>query len=309
MVMIKLSIIIIHYKTYALTQRCLANFSIDKDWEVIIVDNDSQDGAQEKILKEFPDIQWVCNSTNEGFGRANNLGVKHAKGKFILLLNSDMLVSHETILKCLDFFDTHPDTGVLSCKLLNEDGSLQKSTYAFIGDNEEVWRMNLLVDKIRHYSQPKEIKAIMGSFFMMRKEDFIQLGGFDPDFFMYCEELDLCDRVSIELKKEIIYLDEVEAIHKHGGSSDGTWSARQTWLSRALLVYKRKGPLYYIGYHLTMTFTIITNFLLGWKLGNEYQKSWNKTVKAYRANRLMYWKIPFNFTRKRGTGNKLLRSA
>lgn len=307
--MLELSIIIVHYKTLNLTRRCLASIDIQKNWEVIIVDNDSQDGAKEQIEKEFPIVKWITNKSNEGFGRANNLAVEHAKGEYILLLNSDMLVDSSTILTCVEYFGTHHNIGVLGCKLKNEDGTPQKSTYNFVGDNEEIWRVNLLADKLKNYREPRKIKAVMGSFFIMKRKDFEKLGGFDPDFFMYCEELELCDRVSKNLNKEIVYLDQVEAKHKHGGSSDGSWSARQTWLSRALLVYKRKGLVYYIGYHWVMLLTLITNFLLGWKISKEYQKSWQKTAKAYRANRLMYWKIPFTFTRKRGTGKKLLRSA
>lgn len=304
--MIQLSIIIVHYKTLELTQRCLLNLDIQKHWEIIIVDNNSQDGAKDKILKEHPYIKWITNPENEGFGRANNIGVAHSKGEFILLLNSDMLVEHEAIQKCIEYFDLHSNVGVLGCKLINEDGSLQKSTYAFIGENEEIWRTNLLVDKIKRFKEPKNIRAVMGSFFIMRKEDFQQLEGFDPDFFMYCEELDLCDRVVNELNKEIIYYPDIRATHKHGGSSEGSWSAQQTWLSRALLVYKRKGLFYYITYHFVMSITILTNFLLGWKIGKEYQQSWRKTVRAYRSNRKIYFQIPFIYSRKRGNGKNML---
>ena len=307
---IQISIIIVHYKTLELTSRCLKSLYESKieGAEIIIVDNDSNDGAKENILSEFPSIKWITNSSNEGFGRANNLGAKNALGKHLLFLNSDMIVPQNTIESCLDHLEKNSEIGALGPKLLNEDGSHQKSTYRHIGGHQELLKDNLLLDKLYKFKAP-DIRAIMGSFLMIPKDAFVQSKGFDPDFFMYCEELDLCDRIA-DLGKTIVYFDEVHAIHKHGGSStDSGWSLRQTYLSRALLVYKRKGLGDYILSHWIYTFNFFINFLLMWKLDKNYRDDYWISQRAYFKNWLLYWKIPFKFGSKLGNGKQYLKSA
>lgn len=277
------------------------------EYEIIVVDNDSNDGAGEKITTEFPSVNWMYNSENEGFGRANNMGANAAKGNYLLFLNSDMLVPNNTIERCLDKMEQNDKIGVLGPQLLNEDGTLQKSCYYYVGEHAEILKDNLLLDKLISFKQPS-LKAVMGSFMVIRKEVFTTVGGFDPDFFMYCEELDLCDRIRA-LGLEITYIDEVHAIHKHGGSSDREWSIRQTYLSRALLVYKRKGIGAYFVSHALFKFNFITNLFLMWLLDKDYRKGFWKSNRAYFFNWLTYWTIPFTFTRILGTGKKLLKSA
>lgn len=306
-----LSIIIVHYKTFELTQRCIQSiFETTKsvDFEIIVVDNDSNDGAGEKITTSFPSVKWIYNSTNEGFGRANNLGAKEAKGKYLLFMNSDMLIPENTINNCLIFMVENPNIGVLGPKLLNEDGSFQKSTYNYIGDHQEILKNNLLLDKLMNFKTPS-LKAVMGSFMIIPNHVFKEVNGFDPDFFMYCEELELCSRIN---KKgyQIVYFDEEYAIHKHGGSSTASnWVVKQTILSRSLLVLKQKGLGGYLLSHIFYHFNFCTNFFLMWLIDKPYRKGFWSSGKCYFSNWLTYWRIPFTFTPQFGKGNKLLKSA
>lgn len=301
--MSKLSIIIVHYKTFELTQRCIQSiFESTKnvDFEIIVVDNNSNDGAGEKITSTFPSVKWIYNSNNDGFGRANNIGAKEAKGNYLLFMNSDMLIPENTINKCLDYMLAHTNIGVLGPKLLNEDGSFQKSTYHYVGNQQELLKDNLLLDKLYSFKTPA-LKAVMGSFMIIPKNVFEQVNGFDPDFFMYCEELDLCERIT-EKRYEICYFEEVHAIHKHGGSATtSNWVLKQIYLSRSLLVFKRKGIWSYIISHHIHLFNFITNFCLMWLLDKKYRKGFWITSRCYFSNWLIYWSIPFNFTRKLGT--------
>lgn len=306
--MIKLSIIIVHYKTYALTRQCINSIGYNDTWEIIIVDNNSQDGSKQKIKNEFPFVKWIENEQNEGFGRANNIGASETKGEFLLFMNSDMLIPENTIENCLQYIRTNPKIGVLGPKLLNEDGSLQKSAYHFIGDHQEILQENLLLDKLLKFKTPP-IKAVMGSFMIIPKDVFRKVNGFDPDFFMYCEELDLCSRIA-KIGYKIVYFDSEFAIHKHGGSSTTSeWVVRQTYLSRSLLVLKQKGISGYFIAHFIHHLNFLTNFILMWLLDDRYRKSFWTTNKSYFSNWLNYCKIPFTFNKNLGKGNKLLKSA
>ena len=138
---IELSIVIVNYKTPKLTYRCIDSINKNynsNNYEIIVVDNNSGDESKELITSSFLDVKWIDNSKNDGFGRANNIGINHSKGKYILLLNSDILVPKETIESCLNEIKKDAKIGVLGCKLLNEDGSIQKSTYPYIADYEGV---------------------------------------------------------------------------------------------------------------------------------------------------------------------------
>lgn len=298
----KLSIIIVNYKTPELTLRCIESIYtsiVDSTFEVIVADNDSQDNSKEKISHSFPSVKWISNSYNAGFGRANNLGVKHAKGEFILLLNSDMLLLPDQNLNVLlNRIKDNSKIGIIGCKLLNEDGSFQKSVYYDIGTLKRELRNNVLWYKLTK-PVPKKLDAVMGSFMLFRKTDFEKLKGFDEDFFMYAEELELCMRFKRKLQKEIIYDENYIAIHKHGGSSKvSDWSINQNMLSNALLHFKLNGWLGYFRYHTIFLINIMTNLVFSFTLEKKLKKSYLKTYKAYFIHFFTYFKIPFYYTFK-----------
>ena len=297
-----LSIIIINYKTPELTLRCIESIYasvIDVSFEVIVVDNDSQDNSKEKITHSFPSVKWISNTYNAGFGRANNLGVKHAKGEFILLLNSDMLLLPDQNLNVLlNRIKDNSKIGIIGCKLLNEDGSFQKSYYYDIGTIKRALRNNILWYKLTK-PKPQKLDAVMGSFMLFRKSDFNTLGGFDEDFFMYAEELELCMRFQRILEKKIIYDERYTAIHKHGGSSVASnWSIQQNMLSNALLHLKLNGWTGYFLYHFVFHFNIITNLVLWFTLGDHQKQSYSRMYKAYLSHYSQYFKIPFYYSFK-----------
>jgi GT2 family glycosyltransferase len=291
-----LSIIIVNYKTPDLTIRCIKSIPIDSKIEVIVVDNDSNDGSIEQISSKFDNIKILKSTYNSGFGRANNLGVKNANGEYILLLNSDMLLlPNNNLQDCINQFYKDTNIGVLGCKLLNEDSSFQKSTYYDVATLKNLLSYNILWFKI-FKPKPTSLDAIMGSFMIFRKKDFENLSGFDEDFFMYAEELELCARFKKSGKK-ILYFDQYTAIHKHGGSSEGSnWSLKQNLLSNALLQLKVNGFLGYLFYHLVFQINILTNVLLYFTLDKMNRKSYNRLYYAYFSNYLIYFKIPFYYT-------------
>jgi GT2 family glycosyltransferase len=304
-----LSIIIVNYKTPELTTRCIesvCNSTVNFGFEIIVVDNDSQDNSEEKITKKFPNVKWINSGDNLGFGRANNLGAQNAMGKNFLLLNSDMLLEKETLEKSLSILNNDSTIGALGCHLINEDGTDQKSVYYHIGDYNGVLKDNLFYNYL-FYKQPTKIKGIMGAFMLIPQNIFDQVNGFDPDFFMYAEELELCTRIS-KAGYKIEYTEETTAIHKHGGSSSSKrWSQRQNLVSNALLYLKINGIFGYLFYHLLFHVNTITNFVLMWKLDKNYRKGYWQVQGDYYSNYFYYMQIPFLYSKKPGNGQRYLR--
>ncbi len=232
---IDLSIIIVNYNVKEFLQNLLTSIqksSLNVTKEIIVVDNASDDGSVEIIQEKFPDVKLIANKVNVGFGNANNIGLKLASGKFILLINPDAIVQEDTFQKLIEFFNSTPDAGIAGCKVLNSDGSLQLACRrGFPGpwtsftkvtglsklfpNNRLFARYNLTyLDENKTY----EVDAISGAFMMMRREVYEKIGGFDPEFFMYGEDLDLCYRTQ-KAGFKVYYVHTTQIIHYKGEST------------------------------------------------------------------------------------------
>lgn len=304
-----LSVIIVYFKTPHLLINCLEslNFSKDylKEYETIVVDNNSGDNAKAITIKKFSYVNWQNSHYNAGFGRANNLGINYSKGDYILLLNSDMIVSSENIQNCLIELQEKPEIGVLGCKLLNEDSTPQKSTYS-VASFRKLLDQNLVINKLWPMGE-EPIEAVMGSFMLIPRKVFEEVGGFDPDFFMYSEELDLCHRIARK-GYEIKYFEEATAIHKHGGSTTNKdWSMKQRYLSNALLFLKVRGYGGYLLYHMLFHFNTVTNFFAMWLLDARWRQSYRREQKYYFSNFVQYLVIPFLYSKGMGKGKRMLK--
>lgn len=304
----EVSIIIVNYRTPELTIRCIDSIVqfAKATHEIIVVDNHSQDNSAALIRSAYPTIKIIENPDNEGFGRGNNHGARMSKGNYLLLLNSDIILQENCIDHCLELIKKRADIGVLGCKLVNDDGSDQNSRYYDVATLKSIWRTNLLVDKFFTFKNG-ELEAVMGAFFLMPRDLYQKLGGFDPDFFMYSEELELCKRVRNQ-GLNIVYTDDVVAIHKHGGSSAGsTWSIRQNLLSNALLYLKTGGFLYYLAYHFTKGLNYFLNILVLWKMNKAFRKNFWFEVKMYYSNFWRYFALPFRYSKRYNSGKTYLK--
>ena len=230
-----LSIIIINYNVKEFLQNLLhsiekASANINK--EIIIVDNASDDGSVELIKQRFPSCKLISNDKNLGFGKANNQALKIATGKYFLLINPDSIVSEDTFDKMIAFFKKNSEAGLAGCKILNPDGTLQlacRRSYpgpwtsfckvtglSNLFPRSKIFaRYNLTyLDENKTY----EVDAISGSFMMMRKEVYDKVGGFDEEFFMYGEDLDLCYQIKSAGYK-VFYVHRTQVIHYKGEST------------------------------------------------------------------------------------------
>ncbi|WP_418790835.1 glycosyltransferase family 2 protein [Phosphitispora sp. TUW77] len=227
------SFIIVNYNTKRITADCIQSLIDNKhlkyiEHEIIVVDNASKDGSQEFIEANFPQVMLIKNKENLGFGKANNIGSKAANGKYLIFINSDTIAYETDFYSLLDISEANSQMGFLSCKILNEDGSIQSIGYNFPSLMNEIKLRLLLwnfkfIKKIRlnNYDDKGifEVDWLSGSFMICDKSLFELLGGFDKDIFMYSEDLDICYRAYSAGKINLIY-DRTSIYHLHGKSGN-----------------------------------------------------------------------------------------
>lgn len=209
MTQIDISIIIVSWNTRELLRACLhsiAEFLAADQVQVIVVDNRSRDGSAEMVAREFPQVLLIESGDNLGFSRANNLGLAKAIGRYILFLNPDTLFIDGSLVPCWQFAEEHPEAGLIGCRLLNGDGSLQKGSFIspglfatlFINLGLHVFlpatrrRRLFLCDK--DYEHNQKIDWMRGAFMLIERNKLERIGYFDEHLFMYAEDLDLCLR-------------------------------------------------------------------------------------------------------------------
>ncbi|MFH0733580.1 MAG: glycosyltransferase [bacterium] len=254
--MLDISIIVVNYnvKEFVLNlisslKKALVNF----EYEIIIIDNNSQDGSVELISEKYPDIKLIANKINVGFGSANNQGMEIAKGRFYCLINPDTIVKEDTFSKLFEFFDKTPDAGMAGCKVLNPNGTLQLACRrGFPGpwtSFTKVTGLSAFFPKSKLFAnynltyldenQTYEVDAISGAFMMLKREVYIKNGGFDTTFFMYGEDLDLCYRVQKSGYK-VYYVHTTEIIHYKGESTKRSSIDETKMFYEAMQIFVKK---------------------------------------------------------------------
>ena len=226
------SIIILSYNTSELTQRCVASLYADPSLpsctnEVIVVDNASTDHTVDRLCSAYPQTRFIVNDRNLGFARGNNVGLAAARGRYLLLLNSDTEARPGALRALVEFMDTHPETGACGPMLLNPDGSLQPSgrslpsvwsVFAGMTRIYRLWKRDLYLERGRDYTQVKQVGELSGAALMVRQTVYEQLGGFDPNFFAYYEDVDWCKRMG-DAGYAVYYVPAAQVIHHWKGTS------------------------------------------------------------------------------------------
>jgi len=164
-----------------------------------------------------------------------------------------------------------------------------------------------IVNNFKLNNKNQGIKAFMGCYMLIPKAVIERCGMFDPDFFMYSEEIDLCRRIT-KMNYKLFFYTELNAIHLFGGSTtDNQWANHQKLLSNALLHLKSGGIFNYLLYHFIWHINLISNFFAMWLLDKDYRKNFFAEQKYYFSNFAYYITIPFLYTKKPGNGKRLLR--
>lgn len=261
------SIVILNYNTFALTSnaiRSVYNFTTGVEFEVILVDNNSTEYDAALFKNEFPGIVLIKNTENAGFAKGNNFGIKHAKGNSILLMNSDVVLTENSILKCLQKLKSLPeDTAAISCKLTYPDGRIQYQCNRFPGILNpfmELTRIHKLFSKQKraeiflssYFDNLSDIYPdwIWGTFFMFKRELLHLLPGehLNEDYFMYCEDMKWCYDFK-KIHKRVYYFAGTTVLHLSGQSYTDK-ATKEVTIARneSDFVLKTKGLPYYLVY-------------------------------------------------------------
>lgn len=232
----ELSITICSWNTLADLRLCLASLEPERDdfldLEVIVVDNNSEDGSPDMVAMEFPRVRLLRQSVNLGFTGGHNHALSLRSHPTALLLNSDTIVHRGALLTLAKAAAARPGAGVLGPRLLNPDGSLQKSCRRFPNPIAAAFRntplgklfpnnrfvREYLMDDYDH-SLPRSVDWVSGAAMWVTGPALDILKGFDPEFFMYCEDVDLCWRAR-KAGYDVVYIPESVIVHAIGRSTD-----------------------------------------------------------------------------------------
>lgn len=233
----KLSIVVVNLNTKRLTLDSIKSIKEEGSKfkkEIIVIDNGSDDGSVEALRKlKNNNFHLIENDGNYGYSRANNQGMKIAKGEYIMLLNNDTIV-HKGALKALvDFAERTPDAGVVGSKLLNIDGSLQKSCYHFptiTNALKEYWfgKSGLFEKFAPKGEKPVEVDSVVGASFLITPKAQKKVGMLDERYFAYFEDIDYC-RQTWKAGLKVYYLPASVITHYHGATFKKLASQKDRW--------------------------------------------------------------------------------
>jgi GT2 family glycosyltransferase len=260
---IDVSVVIISLNTQKVLRECLeclARESVGLTVETIIVDNGSKDDSVAMVRAEFPAVQLIETGENLGFGRANNVAFEKARGRYIVLLNSDAFLTPDSLRKSVEKMDRDPKIGLAGARLTGRDGSWQPSARMFPNILTDFFVLSGLsgrFPKSRLFGrfdrtwadqmQPMAVDWVPGAYSILRREALEKVGHFDPRFFLYYEEVDLCKRIKAA-GYSIWYWPDIVVIHIGGESSRQMKSLQMSkagsqltlWRMRSTLLYYRK---------------------------------------------------------------------
>jgi len=258
-----LSIVIVNWNTRTVLKNCLASIyqhSPKYSYEVIVVDNASEDESVSMIKELFQEVLVKQNSTNLGFAQACNQGIAISKGLYILLINPDILIINDSINNLLMFAESHKNAHILGCRILGPDKKLQQSCFMFPSLlNILIWGFCLhrLFPNNKLFGRQdmtwwdandeRHVEVIKGCFLLVRQELFSQIGLFDEDYFIYAEETDLCYRCK-KAGYDILFTPSAEVIHigEQSAKQKPFYSKLQLYKSYSLFFKKHHSKLKYL---------------------------------------------------------------
>jgi GT2 family glycosyltransferase len=231
----KLSVIIVNYNVKHFLDQCLHSIllaSRQVDMEVFVIDNRSVDGSVEMVQSKYPEVHLIANEENVGFSRANNQGIKASSGEYVLLLNPDTIVEHDTFTKTVAFMESHPDAGGLGVKMVDGNGNFlpesKRGLPTPMVSFYKIFGLSSLFPKSKRFSryhlghldkdQTHQVEVLAGAFMLLRREALKKTGLLDEDFFMYGEDIDLSYRL-LKAGYKNYYHPEARIIHYKGEST------------------------------------------------------------------------------------------
>jgi len=225
-----LSIIVLNYKSKGLLKQCIKGvklLNLKLNYEIIVVDNNSQDSSVDMIKEQFTDIKLIVSEKNIGCAGGNNLGIEVSQGKYIMILNPDIAVFEKSIEIMYKFMENNPDVALIGPKLINPDGTTQLSCYKFPSYFVPIYRRlplgrlpfarktlkDYLMTEADH-NKNQMVDWVLGACMMVRKEAIDKVGLMDERFFMYFEDVDWCRRFW-QAGYKVYYIADAEMVHYH----------------------------------------------------------------------------------------------
>jgi GT2 family glycosyltransferase len=231
----ELSVIIVSFNVSDFLKQCLLSVrraSENIDCEIFVVDNNSMDDSCNMVTREFPEVVLINNKTNWGYSVANNQAIKLSKGRYVLLLNPDTIVEHDTLERCISFMDINEKAGALGVRMVNGEGQFLPESkralpdpkteffkafgFSFLFPDSKLYNRYYFTHVDTYLTAPVEV--ISGAFMFLRKEALNKTGLLDEDFFMYGEDIDMSYRL-LQSGFSNYYFADTQIIHFKGKSS------------------------------------------------------------------------------------------
>ncbi|WP_424831774.1 glycosyltransferase family 2 protein [Ruegeria sp.] len=295
---IDLSVIIVNYKTADETSKAVQSVldhSGALDVEVIVVDNDSQDGSVEALREAHPQIDVLDTGHNGGYAWGNNIGIRRAQGRYLLVLNPDALVYEGTLERAVAYMDKNPEIGILGGHVSLENGTQQPTLFREVSLNKLFWslfvpnrvlRRSQLFGDQRYASLSRDtvqdVEVVAGCFMMLSRDVVDKVGMMDDRFFMYSEESEWCWRVR-QAGLKVRYNPDVRLMH-YGAVSTGQtspWKSVEIAKGHILFLRFTRGP--FVAWLGTMLM-VLADLLRGvWFLPLSLLRPGHKGAEAWRA--------------------------
>jgi len=225
-----LSIVILNYKSKNMVKECLRGIKsvgVDLKYEIIVVDNGSGDGVGKMLQENFPEVKFIASPKNIGFAAGNNLGIRTARGRYVMIMNPDIAVFQGSVETLVKYMDEHQNVGIAGPKLLNPDRTVQHSVYSFPRKMTPVYRRTSLGNiragkaEIGRYlmsdwdhADARDVDWLLGACLIVRRETLRVVGLFDERYFLYFEDTDWCRRFW-EKGWKVSYVPDSIMVHFH----------------------------------------------------------------------------------------------
>lgn len=237
--MLDLSIVILNYRSKGLVKQCVKTIGLyapESSYEIIVVDNDSGDGTGAMLAERFPEVRFIQAPANVGYAAGNNLGIRAARGRHIVIMNPDITVRPGALDAMVAYMDANPAVGILGPKLVHPDGSIDASCYRFPTYAIPIYRRTplgrlapgrqavsrYLMEDYDHQAT-RDVDWLLGAVLMVRRGALDEVGLLDERYFLYFEDTDWCRRFW-ESGWRVVYYTGAEMVHYHERlSAQGSW--------------------------------------------------------------------------------------
>jgi len=277
----KISVIIVNYRSWKHLTNCLNSLNVISSdvflLEVIVIDNFSNDGLFSKYQQKYTAVEFIENSGNNGFANGCNLGAKNSTGNYLLFLNPDTIASKEALLEMLNLSKNNDDYGIVSCSQINPQGKKENEIRLFpsletlFGITRAIYKKKHQKELNKQFEKSKEIifpDWVSGSVIFMSKSWFNKVKGWNENFWMYFEDVDLCKRIT-EASGKIVVSRNAEIIHNHGGASRLNIKTSVITKTEVIISKHVYINLHYKGFYknvslfLLIFFTLLSKLILG----------------------------------------------